>query len=44
VHLELFFNRLRAVASSELLLVTDQGLRRIAARPGGVVELSEVTA
>jgi len=44
VHLELFFNRLRAVASSELLLMTDQGLRHIAAKPGGVVELSEVTA
>jgi serine/threonine protein kinase len=42
VHLQLFFNRLRALASSELLLVTEQGLRRIAARPGGVVELSEV--
>ena len=42
VHLELFFNRLRAQGSNELLLVTDEGLRSIIARPGGAVELSEV--
>jgi hypothetical protein len=42
VHLELFFNRLRALSNSELLLLTEEGWRRIATGPGGVVELSEV--
>jgi hypothetical protein len=42
VHIELFFNRLRALASNELLLVADERLYRIAARPGGLIELSEV--
>jgi serine/threonine protein kinase len=42
VHIELFLNRLRALRSTELVLVTDDNLWTISARTGGVVELSEV--
>ena len=42
VHIELFLNRLRALRSTELVLVTDDNLWTISARAGGVVELSEV--
>jgi Protein kinase domain len=42
VHIELFFNRLRVLANRELLLVADERLYRIAAQPGGIIELTEV--